>query len=359
MESHKTPIIQLSRTSLVHFPSIFLEKHDGYYLVKTIHLTSTYFPYIYCVISILLCFFKIIAYSTRNNKFILKYIFPIGTLAYQIDFLTFSFSNLSFTKHLIQNSKFNCKIITFINHVSSTWLAFIFASSPNLVRLYLNQSFNKLDNAKLVLCCLPLIISIVYCIELFYLDIINIDIESMLAVNITNSTAFKICGIKNTNILIIRDLLDFVVYFMVPFCCLIFILYELKQLKMEMYPRMRIILPVLFVILYCPIISVTLLRDFQLLTGTKSFYLVELVFNFTIVVNRSFIFVSYILDLYFNEHSRKIWKKLICSICFKFKIKIEFNDLFLKNVRKNGANKLNELDNNHPSNLILKEFERN
>ena len=196
--------------------------------LKSIKISNETFPLAIGLIGTITNIFLIISYITRENKFINKYYYPICCLSNQINIFTFVAANIlnSNNKSLINQLVYFCKIFSYINHISSCLLYWIFAIAPFIMRCHLSKLKMTLERTRVFLILLPIFFGIIYSFDLIYLDLIAVRIIAHNTSKI-ESTNFM-CGIKDPVIVLTAHLLDLAIFYALPFIIMAYNLIRLK-----------------------------------------------------------------------------------------------------------------------------------
>ena len=122
------------------------------------------------------------------------------------------------------------------------------------------------------------------------------------------------CSIGNVNALLIRDSLDFCVYFVIPFVTLYYNAYRLRPL-LSYYPIMKGLVQIVFVVTFLPNSLVVFLGN---MTMVESLW-IDIVFTVTLIVNNSFFLLVTTMHAYFKRHTRHMLFRFFCFPCYLIK----------------------------------------
>lgn len=218
------------------------------------------YPFFYGVIGTLLNLILIIGLIKRKNKTYQKYTLPIGSAILQLNLIVFVISNTRFnssSRLLINYSTLTCKTFTFILHVTSSCTTWLFSMFLFVIKCYLNKNAKCLERIHFVYFLLILKLCLIYSVDLFYVDLNTIESNE----NQTHHN--RVCTIRDIHILLVRDILDFLFYFLLPFFILVFNIFQLRPMqKLNLYPQMKCVFHVFFIFFFAPKICVILVKIF-------------------------------------------------------------------------------------------------
>ena len=309
---------QFSRS---HMPFLTLDEYSGgvkdaVFPLNMVIAANAIFPYFFGILGTMSNLFLILVYITRENKFIHKYYYPLGCLANQIYILAFFASNTANSGHrsLINYSVFYCKMLTYVFHISSSLMSWMFASMSLIMRCYLSNDNAALHKTRKMLHALPVILGVVYSIDILYLDLLNVSKSSDKLIE------QKMCGINNPKLAFVSHLIDFLVYFGLPFG---FMVVNFVQLRVVALFKLKVTMTTVSIIVCLPVLCVTLLHDYYVLKQSNcecmSPYLFEFYFTIVLILNHSFLSMSTCMNMHFNEHSREMCRAFVCFACLKCK----------------------------------------
>ena len=286
------------------------------------------YPFFYGVIGTLLNLILIIGLIKRKNKTYQKYTLPIGSAILQLNLIVFVISNTRFnssSRLLINYSTLTCKTFTFILHVTSSCTTWVFSMCLFVVKCYLNKNLKCLERIHFVYFLLILKLCLIYSVDLFYVDLNTIESNG------NQTQEIKICSIKDMRFLYIRDVVDFLFYFLLPFLILTYNIVQMRPFqKLKLYPRMRGLFHSVFLFFFAPNVCVILVKDFLIVTNNETIntnIVLEWLFTVAIMINNSFIIGAILLHAYFNVNTRVICYKIFCFPCFLLSILNEIRKL--------------------------------
>ena len=320
---------QLSRSSFFYFHSSEYSLFASF--INHVNLILTLAMLIICTIS---NFLSLMTYKRKRNRLIESYFMPLYLCANQLSIILFFAINLSFSskyQSLLSFSAYSCKIFTFVFHTASTLLNWIHVVVPILEKLYEKNSIVAMKRIKNCFFILIVIFCAIYSTDLDFLELIEADPNYQNQSEISITKSFK-CGINIRHYpraFLIRDILDFTIYCVIPIFIIVMII--LKTESSESLKNLIIAL-LIFLTFWLPIFVVILYRDYQIIAGkinvnyySTSGFKIEIIFNVFLTMNRFFPAIAVLMDAGFNESTRSELSKLICKWPFKVKNSNEQN----------------------------------
>jgi hypothetical protein len=284
-------------------------------------LNNTY-PYIYGTIGTALNLILIIAYLERKNKIYQKYTIPISCFFFQLNLLAFVLANIKTNSNqttLLHFSTQTCKAFSFLIHVTSSLNTWLFSLCLYIVKCYINKRMEILKKIYSVYFGFVLILSIVYSLDLIYMDLNTFKLNKTTFAHREQQQEYIVCSIKDIRLLLLRDCVDFIFYFLIPFTYISYNAIELRPLqKRYFHPRVKFFFSIFFTLIFLPNILLTLVNDFQMLlfeTQVTHVWL-EYAFTFGLIINYSFIICGCLMHAFFNANTRVLLFKLICFPCY-------------------------------------------
>jgi hypothetical protein len=302
--------MQLSRLSMITTTSY-----------SELSIVNNTYPYIYGIIGTSLNLILLTAYLKRKNKIYQKYTVPTGCFIIQFNLLAFVLSNIKFNSNqttLLNFSTQTCKAFSFLIHVSSGLNTWLFSLCLYIVKCYINKKMKILKKIYFVYFGFVLILSMVYSLDLIYMDLNSFKINKT-TIGHQEQQEFKICSIKDIRLLLLRDCVDFLFYFLVPFIFISYNALELKPLQRHYFhPRVKFVFSSFFALIFLPNILLTLVNDFQMyLFETQERHVwLEYAFTFGLIINYSFIIGGCLMHAFFNANTRVLLCKLFCFPCY-------------------------------------------
>ena len=290
--------IQFSRVSLV------LEDDNG--LIRCLNLNLPYFSAVFGTLSNA---FLLIAYIKRENKAFYKYFIPYTTLSNQLCITLFALNNIAVSAKqtsFVNHSVFTCKLMSYLFHLISTYNAWSLVSFNLIIILWVKRSITALEKTRLAHAGLFVTLALVYSIDLVYMDVSDAD---------------EVMCILKTEFLLLRDILDFLLFFVLPF---VFILVNLSQLdsSQETFRKMKTSVPLAFALFQLPVILCVLVRDLEIVFKFQLWsnpFWMDLLFAFSQWIFYSNSVIVAIFDIYFVKHSRYVFYELVnYSYVFRF-----------------------------------------
>ena len=261
--------------------------------------TNLVYPYLYAIVGSTLNFVMVTAFLTRPKKSFQTYTIGIGCVAFQINLMAFCLANIklnSSNQTLINSSIYACKTLTFVVHTSSAFLTErCFAYFLFVIRCYISNDEKRLK--QFFSHGIPILALLL--VAVYSLDLIFLDLNPLKAINETLFDINVSCSIGNVNALLIRDSLDFCVYFVIPFVTLYYNAYRLRPL-LSYYPIMKGLVQIVFVVTFLPNSLVVFLGN---MTMVESLW-IDIVFTVTLIVNNSFFLLVTTMHAYFKRHTR-------------------------------------------------------
>jgi len=321
--------MQLSRISLLETSSS-----------KELHLISSLYPYFGGIIGSFLNFLLIIGFLKRKNKSYQKYTLPICCAFLQLNLMAFVASNIKINSNennmntsrlLINYSSYTCKLLSFIIHVTSSQVTWIFSMSLYVVKCYLNRNKKRLEKMFLFYLVLAMSLCLIYSLDLFFLDLNTLSV-------LNQTQEIRVCSMKDTRLLLLRDLLDFLFYFLIPFVLLFYNAFQLRPFqKLKLYPKLKFVFQSFFLLIFAPNICVVLTNDFLMVLKNMNIeknLALEWIFTLTIILNYSFILGATLMHAYFNTNTRLICYKIFCFPCFLVSILHEIESLEIDEMKR-------------------------
>ena len=336
---------QLSRVILVKFQSQNqgFNNTENYDLINLILILNKFSLYFYCIVCTISNFFLIISFILRERKEIHKYHQPFYCFWNQLSIIFFCLGNVQFygQQNLVDYSIYNCKIVNFLMHVTSSSANWTLVYGIFVLKCYVRRTLLILDrNQRFLYFLPPIILAIIYSTDLIFLDLHNISSSK------NQSEYITYCGLKNFNLILFRDLIDLFVFILLP---LFFILYNICFLNTpdKIIPKLKVIVPCIYAFFCFPVCLIVFFRDYQIKFKINFSYLIELFFTFFIILNQSFNLAILLTHVILSEHSRFFFKSFVCLKCIKCKfVPIEArrnspNDILsLKELQKLNLNNL-------------------
>ena len=313
---------QLNRNSIVNikvYETILDGEIDSYsYLIKFLNFK---FPQILFILGIITNSIQFISYLYKSNRSLNKvYFLTISVTQFIALFCTLAnYTSINKYQSLSAYSNFSCKIFNFIYRTMTnltSWIAplLILTTYFTIItkdKLNTNESKTRVI---IVVCCLLMIAA--------SLDVILIEKVSIIYLNNKNSSenfVFHLCAINDKRNLIIRDIIDFLFYFLLPFNFLIvtfcLILREIKKYKINgmivlkrsknyklMLQRFKAI-PFYFLLFNFPIVFLTLVNNFFNLNSNsfQNSFSFEFLFTIIIFINQSHYFLITFINLFYDK----------------------------------------------------------
>ena len=282
-------------------------------LLKFVLLINKFDPYIYGILGTILNLFLFISYLLKEQKELHKHHMPYFCFANQLTIVTFFLSNVTFLdgRRLVEISSFNCKIFTYLNHIFSTYTAWILANGTFVIKCHINKQSIRLDLNKKFLLVMPFLFSLFYASDLFYLELSNVD-------------GNRFCGVVSNNHiwLLVRDLIDFCVFNFITVC---FISYNLCPIKTKdaLIPKLKIIIPLVCTLLNFPISFLIFFRDYQILAynahnPTSASYIVEFLFTLAHLLSQCDSIIVVIGYVFLFKHYRNVFNCVCCCKCLRW-----------------------------------------
>lgn len=287
-----------------------------------------YIHIFYTIIGVCLNLLLITGFFKRKNKTYQKYTLPMMSLLYQLNLIVFVISNTrlnSSSRLFINYSTFTCKTFTFILHVTSSCTTWLFSMFLFVIKCYLYKNVKCLERIHFVYFLLILKLCLINSIDFFYVDLNTIESNE----NQTHHN--RVCTIRDFRVLLVRDIIDFLFYFLLPFFILVFNIFQLRPMqKLNLYPQMKCVFHVFFIFFFAPKICVILVNDLLVLTknDTKHVNIVlEWIFTLATMINGSFVIGGVIMHAYFNLITRMVCFKIFCFPCYLVNIFHEIEKL--------------------------------
>ena len=311
--------MQYSRVSLINVYELehSLDANLCHLLRNILDYVNFFYPYAYAIIGSTFNFIMVIALLTRQKKSFQLYTVGIGSFVFQINLLAFALANIKLnssvsSRTLIHYSVYACKLLSFIIHITSTASQWGFAICLFVIRCYISKDKQSLK--RVIQIGVPIFILLLTFV--YSLDLIFLDLNPLTNVN-NNETAILYCSIEDKRVLLIRDGLDFLVFFVMPYATLYYNAYRLRPM-LNYYPTMKGLLPLIFIIMFLPNVLVTLVHNIQMyvdkLKATSLWF--DVLFTLTLILNNSFFLIVTVMHAYFNKHTRYILYKIFCFPCF-------------------------------------------
>ena len=300
---------QLSRASLVQETSSF---------------ANMSLPYIYGVFGTVSNFFIMACFLKRKDKLVFRNVLPYSLFSFQASVFVFVVGNIMGSteqkQRLIDQSTRNCKWLSYMYHISTAYFSWTIASTAFIINCWLRKSLSAIRRVKRAFAfVLPPMLALVYSVDLFSAEIIHFDNSD----TSDNSTVVKtFCAIDNKNMLLLRDIIDVLVYVILPLAFMIPNLAKLDR-RERMLRHFGIALPLFFVVFHLPVCAVCLAKSLQIKLGYASIELddaaVESVFLLAQLVHHSFAIVRVGLDVCFSDMSRFLFIKFLYDESFILK----------------------------------------
>ena len=333
---------QLSRTNKLDTEMIDID-YDGF--KNTVELFNTSFPIAYIILAILTNTFVFVVYQFKNvNPLLASYQKKSAVLNLICACLMIPSFFKTKSGSYFSYSQYTCKLITYFIHVLSQ-LSNMFNSLMLLsVISHQSTSSNFVFNLnKPLFLLIMLILTTCNLIDLVYVEPVNVN---------DNFT----CSIRNLNMLAVRDLIDFILYFLLPFALLTmssyimvnklnvsrneltYIILNKRHYKMNLFKYL--IGPIVFSFLNLPIFILTLMNDFFLIYYSSSSSSSSSSFTATkpsFIIIHVFYLISFVLNQ-FNYIGL-----LFCNLLFNKNFLREFLDLVFINrslINNNSNNNL-------------------
>ena len=345
-------IRQLSRAALISLENNEYFKntqcYDSTKIISMLNNFSLYFFFTVCTISNV---FLIISFQLRTNKELHKYHQPFYCFSNQLNIVFFALANFKFYDQLtsfIHYSKYSCKILTFLIHVTSTLSNWILAYGIFILKCQVRKKKDVLERNQPFLFFLPIVLVVVYSGDLYFLDLQTINFKNIS--NIENHYGYvEFCGLNKFYLILLRDLIDFFAFSFIP---LLFILYNICFLKTpdKIIPKLKLLIPLIYSVCCVPICVILLFRDYQIKFERTFFYLVELSFTIFVILNQTLALIVLFIHVLLSEHSRILFKRFVCFKCMKCR-------LVTIEIRRNSSNdvlNLKELQKLNLNNLTYK-----
>jgi len=301
-------IIQFSRLSLITTTSS-----------NELTLINNTYPYIYGIIGTVLNLILLTAYLKRKNKIYQKYTIPIGCFIIQVNQIAFVLAYIKFNSNqttLLHFSTQSCKIFSFLIHVTSSLNTWLFSLCLYIVKCYINKQMEILKKIYLVYFGFVIILSIVYSLDLIYMDLNTFKLNKTHHQH--QQQEYRVCSIKDLRLLLLRDCVDFLFYFVIPFIIISYNALELRPLQKHFHPRVKFVFSIFFAFIFLPNILLTIVNDFQMyfFETQETHVWLEYAFTFGLIMNYSFIIGGCLMHAFFNANTRVLLVKLFCFPCY-------------------------------------------
>ena len=249
--------------------------------------------------------FLLSVHFTRKEKNFFTYFMPQYVVAQQVSLSIFVISNFYVGERIFASSKFACFIFAYLAHLSSSYVNWILASVPFIIRNLLNNSIRSytFKLTMRVIYALPLLLSVVYLVDIFYMDLTS-DMRIMNTTSASNVSQEELCTFSNIYALMLRDLIDLLFFFVFPFC---FVLYNLFRLdsREKLISEMKIIMPFAFMLFCSPVVLIPIIRDVHLfLNDSIEESPTKLYFTLAQILYQIFPIFLASIDSYFNKYNR-------------------------------------------------------
>lgn len=321
---------QINRNSVVNiyiYETISTKNLDIYgQIIKTLNYK---FPQILFTFGIMANLIQFILYNYKSNRSLNKIYFLALSLT-QLVALFCTLANYVYvtsTFSMSAYSKYTCKIFNYLYRSMTdlvSWIAPLLILTTYFSLISKDQLNSNRSKTKWIL-MVGLILGLVNLIDLFYVELIPIKTSNK-SNNLTHSAkTFYICGIRDLRLLILRDIIDLIFYFFLPFCFLFInfylILHEIKKYKINgklvlkkskhytiMIQRFKMI-PLFFIIFNFPILLITFLNYYfnifnaglQQTVKNKSSFKIEFFFTITALFNQSHYFLITLINMFYDK----------------------------------------------------------
>ena len=130
----------------------------------------------------------------------------------------------------------------------------------------------------------------------------------------------SVCLIDNVQSLLVRDLVDMAVFFLLP---LAFLLAYIKRLdsRVDTFAQFKIFVPIVFVTFHMPVMLVSLTKNVRIFShsddtvGTLSSLWLDAAFTLAQLVYHLHSVVFVVCEIYFTRHSRQVFCELMPRSC--------------------------------------------
>jgi len=321
--------MQYSRVSLINVYELehSLDVDLSQIMSAILKYVNLFYPYAYFIISSTFNLLMVVTILTPQKKSV--HVWPMmkslqirRSIVFQISILAFTLANIRLnssvsSRTLIHYSVYACKLLSFIIHITSTASQWGFAICLFVIRCYISKDKQSLK--RVIQIGVPIFILLLTFV--YSLDLIFLDLNPLTNVN-NNETAILYCSIEDKRVLLIRDGLDFLVFFVMPFTNLYFHAYRLRPM-LRYYPTMKCLFQIIFIFFFLPNMLVTTVHNvniyFEKDEKEKASLWLDMLFTLTLILSNSSFLIIVLLNAYFNTHTRHILYKFFCFPCFVIK----------------------------------------
>ncbi|CAF0811269.1 unnamed protein product [Brachionus calyciflorus] len=328
---------QLNRNSIVNIPIYEALDHENIdHYGQLIKFFNYKFPQILFILGIVANSMQLVTYIYKTNKSLNKVYFVTISVT-QLIALFCTLANYTFIdefKSLAAYSHITCKLFNYIYRSMTNltaWTAplLILTTYFSIITKNILNTHKSKTNAILLAFVVILGAGVLDLIYIENIPIISTEINQ----NQTNFRIFYLCAMRNNQMMLLRDLIDFVFYFLLPFNFLFFAFYlilnEIRKYKLDgkivlrrsknyklMLKRFKAI-PLYFLIFNFPIWLVTFLNYyFNLMSNSDENddinHSLRFEFYFTIILlmNQSHYFLITIINLFYDKFIMDRFKRI-------------------------------------------------
>ena len=305
-------LIQLSRNKFLNFP---FQSQWNKGSVHYLNYTNSIIINVLIFVGTLTNLFLTIVYITKKRKFIDKYYMPLYLLANQVTLFTFFLSNAHISSNeitFLEYSRYSCKFTTFTFHIASATINWIHAIYPLLLKYHITNSVVAMNRVQIALYILPLALGAVYSVDLVYLELTFNEYA-----NTTNEFRQILCQTQNSNSSLVKDFVDTIFYFIIPYMMLLFNACSFKSADKTM-TKIKFTVPTIFLLVWSPVCFVVILRDFQIISNTpfKNGDSLNVWFSAALIINQCLPAIASCIHSFVNHHNRKVFRYMLCLLCW-------------------------------------------